>query len=505
MQPNFAVQGPEAIETVLQGHPFVGSASIVEEKGPDGGEYSVAYVLPSPVWLEATKSQTAASDLEKRVNHWQRIFDRTYRDPAETAPDFVGWTSSYTNRLLPEGEMREWLHATIARIAALAPRRVLEIGCGIGLLVEALAPRCDAYCGTDFSAVAINRLRQFTASRSDLRHVELLQRDATNFDGLPPESVDTIVLNSVVQYFPNLDYLEVVLERAAQVVASGGHIFVGDVRHLGLLPAFHCSVQLSKAPPQSTIRSLKRKIALAIDQEKELVIDPQFFLRLARSHPRIADAEILLKQGHANNELTCYRYDVVLHVDGARSTYREEVMRDPAEGALEDAGSRLHQWDLPGCAAGRSEDVGLARNDFAALRLLESADDRDLVKDLETRLAAFENTERIDAEASLRRSDSAPDHPRVRWRGGPSDIGFDIRVLEPEPSLSLVPLQPPCAERAKPPPMPLATDPMAVALRGQLGFVLGQFVHSRLPECRLPAAVVVLSDNLALRLSSWIK
>ena len=65
--------------------------------------------------------------------------------------------------------MREWLDATVARIVGLAPKRVLEIGCGVGLLVEALAPRCEAYCGTDFSAIAINRLREFTGARAELR------------------------------------------------------------------------------------------------------------------------------------------------------------------------------------------------------------------------------------------------------------------------------------------------------------------------------------------------
>ena len=50
--------------------------------------------------------------------------------------------------------MREWVDVTVARIAALQPERVLEIGCGTGLLLYRLAPNCERYVGTDFSAVA---------------------------------------------------------------------------------------------------------------------------------------------------------------------------------------------------------------------------------------------------------------------------------------------------------------------------------------------------------------
>ena len=182
-----------------------------------------------------------------------------------------------------------------------------------------------------------------------------------------PGSVDTVVVNSVVQYFPHLDYLQLVLERAAETVAPGGHIFVGDVRHLGLLAAFHCSVQLAKAAPDSTVRSLKRKIALAIEQEKELVIDPRFFLELARRFPRIAGAEIMAKRGDADNELTRYRCDVVLHVG-------------EAGGAADDSSP----------SACRVENLAPASDDSAAQWLLESARDDETVKELQDRLAAFD-------------------------------------------------------------------------------------------------------------------
>lgn len=191
------------IASILMEHPCVMYASIVDEEGPTRQRYSVAYVVPSPERMEAANSRTYLEGRDKRINQWQTIFDQTYRfRHGDDAPNFVGWRNSYTNEAIPQIEMQEWLDGTIERVGALRPERVLEIGCGVGLLVETLSPRCRAYCGTDLSPVATSRLREFVGRRPNLRHVELVEREAINFDGLAPGSVDLVVLNSVVQYFP---------------------------------------------------------------------------------------------------------------------------------------------------------------------------------------------------------------------------------------------------------------------------------------------------------------
>src|SRR5258707_15092623 len=98
--------------------------------------------------------------------------------------------------------MEEWLGSTVKRIAALKPRRVLEIGCGGGLLLQHLAPMCRFYRGTDFFASAIAGLGGLLQTQPGLRHAELTQRDAADFSDMEPRSVDTVILNSMVQYFP---------------------------------------------------------------------------------------------------------------------------------------------------------------------------------------------------------------------------------------------------------------------------------------------------------------
>jgi hypothetical protein len=59
---------------------------------------------------------------------------------------------------------------------------------------------------------------------------------------------------------------------------------------------------------------LRRRVGRRMADEDELVIHPAFFHALARRLPGIAGVEVLVKRGRTHNELTRFRYDVVLHV-----------------------------------------------------------------------------------------------------------------------------------------------------------------------------------------------
>src|SRR6185369_11787289 len=154
------------------------------------------------------------------------------------------WNSSYTGEPIPAEEMREWADDAVERILSLEPKRALEIGCGTGLLLFKLAPYCESYVGTDFSPAALSYVRQHLANDDK---VVLLERRADDFRDIEPNSFDAVILNSVVQYFPSVVYLLRVLEGAVRATCSEGSVFVGDVRSLPLLEAFHTSVELAKA------------------------------------------------------------------------------------------------------------------------------------------------------------------------------------------------------------------------------------------------------------------
>jgi polyketide synthase PksJ len=301
---------PGTIECQLLQHPHVKCAAVLAWADESGDTQLMACVevkLPERSSLPEGGYGAAAG----LVDRWNKLYELTY-STGPAAPSFVGWTSSYTRQPIPEDDMREWLQGTVDRLRALRPQKILEIGCGSGLVLQHLAPQCVRYMGTDISAAALGKLRRWTDARNDLRHVELLHRSAPELTDLEPGSFDTVVLNSVVQYFPSLEYLITVLQGAVRLLAAGGRIFIGDVRHFGLLPIFHSAVQLSRAADSVTVAQLRRRARRAISQEIELTIEPQFFHGLPELLPAIRSVEVLQKQGRAANELMRYRYDVLL-------------------------------------------------------------------------------------------------------------------------------------------------------------------------------------------------
>nr|WP_234355555.1 non-ribosomal peptide synthetase [Kitasatospora aureofaciens] len=300
---------PGEVEAALAEHPAVARAVVLAQD-----DRLVGYVVP--------RQDTARDDgLEAdHVGEWRDIYDALPITPEVAAfgQDFVGWNSSYDASPIPVEQMREWRDATVDRILALRPRRVLEVGVGTGLLLSQIAPHCEAYWATDFSATAIDSLAAQVARQPDLADLVVLHtRPAHDTEGLPAGEFDTIVINSVVQYFPSADYLADVIGKLMRLLAPGGALFVGDVRNLRLLRPLATAVQLHRAGDAGDLTAVRRAVEQAVRVEKELLVDPDFFTAL-REHGTDIGADIgavavEVKRGRHHNELTRYRYDVTLH------------------------------------------------------------------------------------------------------------------------------------------------------------------------------------------------
>src|SRR5256885_8087592 len=107
-----------------------------------------------------------------------------------------------------------------------------------------------------------------------------------------------------------------VLGIAAGLWREGGCIFVGDVRNRGLLEPFHTSVELARAKPAATVDAIRRQVSNKMQREEELVVDPGFFYALSGRMWSITHAETWLRKGFHENEMTKFRYDVLLQVSG---------------------------------------------------------------------------------------------------------------------------------------------------------------------------------------------
>ncbi|MEL6612772.1 MAG: condensation domain-containing protein, partial [Bacteroidota bacterium] len=198
---------------------------------------------------------------------------------------------------------------------------------------------------------------------------------------------DLIIINEVVQYMPSVEYLVRVVTEASRVLAPGGHIFIGGVRSYPLLDLFHFSVQLHRSDEADTLLDVKGRADEARRKEKELAVDPAFFQRIAAELPELASAEVRLRGGEAVNELTKYRYDVVLGTEPSPELPRDAVLLDweqddlsiaALEGYLESAPTCLVLKHVPNV---RIRTEGQARKRFEDLSL--STDASVLVDDAE--------------------------------------------------------------------------------------------------------------------------
>ncbi|MFD9960609.1 amino acid adenylation domain-containing protein [Amycolatopsis sp. NPDC058986] len=295
---------PGEVEATILTHRGVGEAVVAWNDDGSGERRLVGYVVPGV-------DDAGEMDVADQVDEWRRLYDDLYAgSDTELGEDFKGWNSSYDGAPIALPEMTEWRDAVVDRILAWSPRRLLEIGVGTGLLLSRLMREVEEFWGTDISAPVVERLNQQVAQAGYDDRVWLRTAAADEIDDLPEHHFDTIVLNSVVQYFPDADYLDRVLTSAMNLLAPGGRIIVGDIRSATSLQLFHTAVRRAHCPdePASAARA---SVARAVLMEEELVLDPEWFHVWAGEHLAVAD--VRLKRGRAHNELTRHRYEVTLH------------------------------------------------------------------------------------------------------------------------------------------------------------------------------------------------
>jgi len=470
---------------------------IAREQNNSVDRQLVGYVVGDAKSLGAIAEHFVAGT-EELVDQWTAVFNNTYSSNTisqrnvRVAPSFTGWNSSFTDEAIPVAEMQEWLDGTLARIQALSPRKVLEIGCGVGLLLDRLAPACEQYWGTDLSAQAVEQLQQWSSSHQALAHVQLMNRQATDFAGIPAGTFDTVILNSVIQYFPSAQYLVEVLRGAVNVLDAGGRVFLGDLRHLGTLTLFHTSVQLARAPAGLAVGQLRGRIERAIAQEKELVIDPMFFEALRAAVPGIHAVRVFLRRGSADNELTRYRYDVVLDVGGhaPRSYPDTYFMRDTDTLAL--LKERVQQY-----RPARIVIEGVANRrvatDLSAWKHLQATDAHCSVAELRERLRQ-DAVEGENPEDFWTLGDAHGYDVNISWTNGDSEGRFDVELIDRKALMRWRP-----AENLRPDHVsPLrdmltyTTNPVLGKFKQQWGATLRGRLKQVLPDYMVPAHIMVL-------------
>lgn len=497
-----ATADQQEIASALRAHPAVAEAAVIERIAADGGRQLVAYAVPDL----RTSADTGASQ-QAQVDDWGRLFERMYghsgTDVLAMAPlgeDFAGWNSAYNGRPLPREQMVQWRDATVAGIASLRPKRILEIGVGKGLLLAPLVGDVETYWATDISPAAVEALRRQLDARPDLAdRVELRAQPAHEFDGLPTGFFDMVVLNSVVQYFPDADYLSAVLRNALTLLAPGGAVFVGDVRNLRLQRTFDVAVHVTRAKPGQDRAEVLEAVDQRHRQETELLVDPEFFGRLADrdGFDRLTGVDVRIKRGRYSNELNRYRYDVTLHTGPTsdvagipRRSWPEDVRGLSALRALlaEARPDALRVAGVPN---------GLMAHEAAAARLL--AEGQPLAQ-ARRELERADDVVGVSPEALYDLGVEFGCRTAVTWSRDAEDGSLDAVFLPPaeaadgDSALSGVYLPASGAGAgAGTVPRPLTNDPGGVRRAGQLARALRTHLREQVPGLG-PVSVVVVDE-----------
>ncbi len=316
----------QIFEEIRKSYPQITRADIQPiKKGTSDTDRCLAYIS-----LNKPLVNLSAKDQEK-TQLWSRIFDIKYKQSKINLPeqnfDTGVWQSSYSGRMIDDEQMKEWVDSTIEKLKPYchSKTRVLEIGCGTGLVMFPLLDHIGEFVGTDGSDEVIQKLKSNPSLPEG--KTKFYKADAAQVSSLEIGQFDLVILHSVAQYFPSADYLVQAVNKLEPLLSPNSLILLGDIRSFPLRFHFYGDVLLSKTSPETSVSQFKSELIQMEGREKETLFHPVFFHRLQHVIPWISSVKTQIRSGLFLNEMSKFRYDVLLDCKKTKKNLDQTPLR----------------------------------------------------------------------------------------------------------------------------------------------------------------------------------
>jgi len=311
-----------AIEESLFSLNSIKEAVVIAREDRPGDQKLVAYIV-----LEHIVENSNSLTWQER---WEDLYTRGIQSESELnlmeQQLDIAVAQELSGRKDIREEVEEWLKQTVDRLKALNAKEVIELGCGAGQLAFELAPFAENFIATDYSETAIKKLNEkIKAEPQRWKNMRAMAAPADDLSFVKEHSLDLVIINAAVQYFPDAAYLVKVIEQASKTLRNGGCIYIGDMQGKSTLAMYHAFDQINRTDENLSIAEFKKICDRRVKLEDELVADPGFFYKLPELIPEISGVNIQLRKGQYINETLKYHYDIWLYINSVSEVAKTDI------------------------------------------------------------------------------------------------------------------------------------------------------------------------------------